>query len=313
VALKHGYFTYHLLNGLGGKALRDNKPFITVTDIALYTAQQLRNMSWGAGFQEPTSLMAMKGDIILVESQDFRPAYRPLIVPRRMVFRYNARFVGHEEQLVFLKQTLLEGKGVKGISITGMDGLGKSQIAAQFIYEHERDFAGGVFWLNFANPNQVLSEIADCGSNMYMNLNDFDEKNINKSFDAVMAEWNRKDAPRRLLIFDNCEDEQLFLEHRPQTGNCSVIVTSRRRGWEKYGLEEIHLGPLNEEDAVELLCKFREFAPEDYDGLKEICRKLGCLPLALHLAGSVLASNISMKPATYLQELAKSEASAQDS
>jgi len=314
VAFKHGYFTYHLLKGLEGAALHNNKPFITFTDIALYTTQQLRNMSWGEGFQEPTALMAMKGDMILVENQDFKPDYRPIIVPRRMVFRYNTRFVVREEQLETLKQTLLEGKGVKGIAITGMGGVGKTQIAGKFVYEHERDFPGGVFWLDFANSEQVLSEIADCGSRLYMNLKGFEQaETIQEKADLVKKKWNEPNEPRCLLIFDKCEDEQLFLEHRPQTGNCSFIITSRRRGWEEHGLEEIHLGPLNEEDAVALLCNFREFAPEDYNALKEICRKLGYLPLALHLAGSVLTSNISMKSSTYLQELAKSEASTQDS
>ena len=324
VALKHGYFTYHLLNGLGGKALRDNKPFITVTDIALYTAQQLRNMSWGEGFQEPTSLMAMKGDMILVESQAFEPDYRPLIVPRKMDFRRNVRFTSRDENLETLRSVyrikeahVSTEEGKKFTAITGMGGIGKSQLAAEFIYQHERDFPGGVFWLNFADSGkEVENEIAKCGSNYYMNLPGWDKLSAKDQVKAVLEVWcdSSPNAPRRLLVFDNCEEESLLKEYyeKLKGSRCSILVTSRHHHWEAISDEEpIRLG-FGEGlfNSVEFLKKFSDFNNQD-ETLRQIAEKVGHLPLALHLVGSVLSYRDDVRgitppaPKNYLAEIEK--------
>ncbi len=315
VALGHGYFTHHLLQGLQGeqnnewkaKALRDNKPFVTVVDLALYAARQLRNMSWGEGFQEPTSLLAMKGDIILLETGGVTPDSRPQIVPRRMAFRYNVRFVSREDDKDKLEDTFLpflHSTKLEIIVVTGIGGVGKTQIAGQFVYEHERDFPGGVFWLNFANGEQVLSEIADCGSKYYLNLPNYEQKeSIGDKAKLVKDKWNEPNGPRRLLIFDNCENPALLRLHLPDpSSNCAVLVTSRRseKDWPKHNLgsdekpfflsdsQILALGMLSEGDSLSFFEKFRKFNEKEKAILSDIANTLGRLPLALHLAGSVL-------------------------
>ena len=108
----------------------------------------------------------------------------------------------------------------------------------------------------------------------------------------------------RLLIFDNCEDEELFNQWRPHTGGCRILITSLRPNWSsELGIKVLSLDCLSREESTSLLCKHRaELSAEDPD-LAAIADELGDLPLALHLAGRFLEqyrhSSIGI-PAAYL-------------
>lgn len=46
---------------------------------------------------------------------------------------------------------------------TGLGGIGKTQLASELVHRYGRFFAGGVFWLSFADPEAVPAGIAGCG------------------------------------------------------------------------------------------------------------------------------------------------------
>ena len=93
----------------------------------------------------------------------------------------------------------------------------------------------------------------------------------------------------RLLVFDNCEDEELLEAWLPRGGGCRVIVTSRRSYWSAgLGVEAVPLGLLDRPDSIALLRKHRPDLEGDNADLDAIAGELGDLPLALHLAGSFL-------------------------
>lgn len=66
---QHGVFTYYLLEGLHSQALRGEKGFVTIGDLALYTLDSLRrwNVIHGGVLQEPTARIEGLGDMILVD------------------------------------------------------------------------------------------------------------------------------------------------------------------------------------------------------------------------------------------------------
>ncbi len=70
---EHGVFTYHLLEGLSGKADRASKGFVTVDDLKAHVLDGLRrwNVTHGGVLQEPTVRSEGMGDIILA---DYRQA-----------------------------------------------------------------------------------------------------------------------------------------------------------------------------------------------------------------------------------------------
>jgi tetratricopeptide (TPR) repeat protein len=210
----------------------------------------------------------------------------------RMPWRRNALFVGREADLATLAAALKDGGTAavgQSAAVTGLGGIGKTQLASEFAYRYGRYFAGGVFWLSFADPASIASEIAACGGPRALNLQPgFDELPLNDQVGLVASAWH-SELPR-LLVFDNCEDEDLLETWSPRAGGCRVLVTSRRSDWRpELGVDAVALGVMERQESVSLLCKHRPDLSEDDPELDAIAAELGDLPLALHLAGSFLA------------------------
>jgi hypothetical protein len=218
--------------------------------------------------------------------------------------RFNPVFVGRKEDLKKLA-SLIKAEGVIP-AVTGLGGLGKTQLAAEFAHRYGRFFAGGVFWLNCSKPEDVPGQIARCGGSRGLALReDFDELTQDQQIALVMGEWSN--ALPRLLVFDNCEDEQLLQQWRPTSGGARLVLTSRRGNWPReLGVATFPLGTLAPIESVALIRKHRPDLPENNRDLAAIAETLGHLPLALHLAGSYLQRYkyaASGRPASYLAEL----------
>jgi tetratricopeptide (TPR) repeat protein len=225
----------------------------------------------------------------------------------------NQLFVGREDDLVALAKALKAGGTaaigqVQTAAATGMGGIGKTQLASEFVYRYGWYFAGGVFWLSLADPNAVPAEVASCGGTGHMGLHsDFENLSLDNQVGLVLAAW-RSPMPR-LLVFDNCEDDALLAKWRPPSGGCRVLVTSRRAGWpEELGVRPLSLGVLRRAESVELLRKKRGDLSANDPDLYAIAKELGDLPLALHLASSYLARyRRSATPADYLAQLRRQD------
>jgi len=236
---------------------------------------------------------------------------KPAVLPpgSRMPFAPNRLFVGREDDLRALARIIMAGgtAAIGQIAVaTGLGGIGKTQLAAEFAHRYGQYFVGGVFWLSFADTANVSTEVALCGGAGGLDLRpDFASLKIDDQVALVSAAW-QSPLPR-LLIFDNCEDEQLLPQWRPRTGGCRIIVTSRRDKWNK-GLvaETFAVGVLNRPESIALLRKFRPDLKEDDPALNATAKELGDLPLALHLAGSYLERyqhSANGQPVTYLAAL----------
>jgi hypothetical protein len=206
-------------------------------------------------------------------------------------FTRNALFVGRTDDLKMLAAALKKGGTAavgQSAAVTGLGGIGKTQLASEFAYRYGRYFAGGVFWLSFANPDAIAVEIATCGGPTALNLHpDFENLPLNGQVGMVASAWH-SDLPR-LLVFDNCEDEALLVAWAPRSGGCRVLVTGRRGTWSAdLGLRVVPLGVLARQESVALLHKHRPDRALDDPELAAIAAELGDLPLALHLAGSFL-------------------------
>jgi tetratricopeptide (TPR) repeat protein len=231
----------------------------------------------------------------------------------RMPFARNALFVGREGDLKILAAALKAG-GTAAVgqiaAATGLGGIGKTQLANEFVHRYGQYFAGGVFWLNFADPNVISGEIAACGGSGALDLRpDFANLPLPDQVRLVASAWHGP-LPR-LLIFDNCEDEDLLAQWRPVTGGSRVLVTSRRGVWRgDLGVQALRLGVLSRSESIDLLRGHRpDLLPDDQD-LAAIADELGDLPLALHLAGSFLARYRHAPfgtPASYLAQLRRAD------
>ncbi|MEW8496198.1 MAG: tetratricopeptide repeat protein [Candidatus Thiodiazotropha taylori] len=230
-------------------------------------------------------------DMLATVPIDTIPEVSPLPVSSHLPFSHNPLFVGREQNLKALAQVMAEG-GVAAVgqlvAVMGLGGIGKTQLASEFCHRYGCYFAGGVYWMNFANPEEIPTEIARCGGLEGMNLvEDFDNQPLEKQLQMILTHWHSP-LPR-LLVFDNCEDPALIARWRPRTGGCRIIVTSRLDRWDKaLGVHPLTLGLLTPAESCTLLAEYRPDLQDD-PHLRSIAETLGHLPLALHLAGSYLS------------------------
>jgi tetratricopeptide (TPR) repeat protein len=235
------------------------------------------------------------------------PPPSPLPSGSVMPLSRNPHFVGREQDLLRLAHAFNTGQTaavsqVGTAAATGLGGMGKTQLASEFVHRYGQFFPGGVFWLSFENPQAVPAEIAYCGGPGAMELRpDFTTRLQEEQVRLVQAAW--QESTPRLLVFDNCEDPTLLARWRPTGGGCRVLVTSRRGEWDPIlNVEVLPLGVLGRAESVELLRRHVPYA--EVDLLDAIAAELGDLPLALHLAGSYLYRyRRAISPAQYLAQL----------
>jgi tetratricopeptide (TPR) repeat protein/transcriptional regulator with XRE-family HTH domain len=223
----------------------------------------------------------------LIESMptDTLPPHAFLPAGSRMRLRPNPLFVGRGEELLQVAAALKGADATVAlgqvVASTGLGGLGKTQLAAEFVHRYGRFFAGGVFWLSFASADEIPLQIAGSAGPA------FEARPMEERLELVQRAW--QSSLPRLLVFDNCEDEELLEAWRPPSGGCRLLVTSRRSQWSPtLCVTALPLDLLPRPDSIELLRRYRpDLAPDD-PGLDAIAKELGDLPLALHLAGSYL-------------------------
>ncbi len=191
--------------------------------------------------------------------------------------------------------------GAVALAITGSGGMGKTQTAVEFCYRYGYLFTEGVFWLNFGEAQNVPDEIARIGGERGMALfRDAEKLTLADRVGRVQKAW--QDGGKRLLVFDNCENESLLQQWMPVTGSCAVLLTSRNEIWSpNLGLTVLSLTELELGESVELL---QQAAPR-LNGAEaaDIATAVGRLPLALHLAGSFLARYKQISAEAYLRQL----------
>jgi tetratricopeptide (TPR) repeat protein len=226
------------------------------------------------------------------------PAPQTLPQPHRMPWLVNSLFVGRADEFRRIGAQLKVG-GTVAIT-TGIGGVGKTQLAVELAHRYGRYFGGGVFWLSFADPANIALEVADCGRRMGV-FHDAEKLELSVQVQRTLARW-ATDLPC-LLIFDNCEDEDLLRDWQPRCGGCRVLVTSRKQSdWSpELGVTLMPLDVLPRAESIILL---RRIAPRLTDAeADQIAAELGDLPLALHLAGRYLA-RYPLPVADYLARLA---------
>lgn len=237
----------------------------------------------------------------------------PALLPpgSRMPLSANSLFVGRQDDLRALARSLKMGKTAaigQIAAATGLGGIGKTQLACEFVHRYGRFFEGGVFWMSFADEAAVPAEVAACGRSLGLHPG-YDGLPLDQQVRLVEEAW-QSPLPR-LLVFDNCEDPKLLDQRRPRSGGARVLVTSRRSRWDPaLGVKVLALGTLERTASLQLLHRFRRDVPAEEPALNGIADELGDLPLALHLAGSFLARYRDApfgQPEAYLEQLRRGD------
>lgn len=185
-------------------------------------------------------------------------------------------------------------------AITGMGGLGKTQLAVEFAYRYGR-FYRGVHWLDLADPSLLDSEIAQCGAQM--SLANFPADQPSQVV-LTLNTW-KADGPR-LLVLDNFEavEQVNNVLTRLRHSSLHLLVTSRRTDWTPAsGLRPLPLELFTPQESLAFLRKAIEGRNDKDDDLKTLAERLGHLPLALELASRYLNGHARLTITEYLTQL----------
>ena len=211
----------------------------------------------------------------------------------------NPRFGGRTPELSELARKLAAGPGIKVLCVQGLAGVGKSQLAAEYAYVHDRDY-DLVWWIAAGEPSSIPAQFAALAAQLELTPAPYPEDLQAQVRDRLrgMSRW--------LLIFDNAdaiEDIRPWLPtgSLPAGARGHAIVTSRRGGFGTLG-PILDLDVVTADDAVGLL---QSHIPGlDRDTAARIGDELGRLPLALEQAASYI--NRTQIPAREYLELLRS-------
>ena len=195
--------------------------------------------------------------------------------------------VGRRKELEGLRALLRDG-GTRLVTLTGAGGSGKTRLALEVAREQASSYANGAALVELApvgDPALVVPTVAAA-----LGVAELPGKPLLESLAAALQ-------PRELLlVLDNAEHVRdaapAFIELVRRAPRLTVLVTSRAV-LHVSGEHVFPVGPLAEDDAVELFVRRARatdpgFAPtaETEDVVREICRRVDGLPLALELAAA---------------------------
>jgi hypothetical protein len=237
----------------------------------------------------------------------------PKIFPRLPCYMLshsdNPSFHGRSEILDELDKALLPSKkitrqGVRGFALTGLGGIGKTQIAVKYVNSRKHHF-NAVFWVGADEKLKLAEEYNKIAAKLQL-IKDWKDADrvVSRS---VVLEWlsepnkapedpsaatdtHETDQATWLLVLDNADDLELIQDYLPINGKGSVLITSRdpvARTIFRAGME---LPPFNAEEAASFLeaQTYPIETPDDQRYCDELVQRLGRLPLALSQIGGIM-------------------------
>ncbi|HUD80968.1 MAG TPA: BTAD domain-containing putative transcriptional regulator [Streptosporangiaceae bacterium] len=215
-----------------------------------------------------------------------------------------ADFTGRSAELAAVVAGL-SGPGVPIAIVSGAPGIGKTAAAVAAALQLREQFADGQLYAELGglerprDPQDVLAELLQAIG--------VTERNVPAAGPPRAALYRSLLADRRILVI--ADDAASAMQVRPlipAAGGAGVIVTSRSRLSGLAGARHIELGGLDEADALVLLCATAgpDRISADSAAAHAVAAICGGLPLALRLAGEVLAARPGLTVHALAAELA---------
>ncbi len=180
-------------------------------------------------------------------------------------------------------------------SISGLGGIGKSEIARMYARIHDQDYDGNVIWINaetFETLEDSFHRLAKDKLNISTITIDDQEKDINSIVQEVYKYFSKR---KSLFIFDNAEKMRTiekedkgidkFLPNFQSINDNEpyIIITSRNQNWDKIKI--ISLDTFTEEEAIEFIKKELDVSDQSQEKeIRQLAKILQYFPLALQQA-----------------------------
>ncbi|MEY3826409.1 MAG: hypothetical protein RLZZ148_1223, partial [Cyanobacteriota bacterium] len=211
--------------------------------------------------------------------------------PSNLPYLGTPYFVGREDVLKNLYKLLQQNNQLAICAVSGMGGIGKTELAIQYALRNQQKYSGGLCWLD--------CKIGDLGTQIVIYARSLLGLEIPDGLElpAQVAHcWQNWREGTVLVIYDDVTDYKATASYLPPRNkdNFKVLITSRERAGSNY--KHIDLDVLEKESALELLRSLvgSERINGELEKAKALCEWLGYLPLGLELVGRYLANDSAL-------------------
>jgi tetratricopeptide (TPR) repeat protein len=198
-------------------------------------------------------------------------AHRIWNLPRR-----NRLFSGRAAPLASLEALLAEST----VAITGLGGVGKSQIALEYAYQHVDEYSL-LWWVHADDAAAITADYVALAQALDLAEKDAQDHRI---VIATVSHWlDRRDG--WLLVFDNARHSRELEPFLPKRSSGRLLITSRNPLWGELAAT-LPLDVWEREESVDFLR--RRVDDADGEAAARLANGLGDLPLALEQVAAYL-------------------------
>lgn len=229
----------------------------------------------------------------------------------------NPRFVGREDEITKLERLLGMRDGPRRVAITGLGGVGKTQVALEVAYRiRDRDKECSVFWIPCTSQEMIDQAYLDIAQKLGLQeIQHGDMKGRVKEY------LESEHAGKWLLIYDNADDMDMWLPANsdstprlhaslPASEHGRILFTSRNR---KLAVDFtvsniIPIPDVDKDAALQIMQRsiVQEELLKDHITANNLLEQLCFLPLAITQAAAYINKN-GLSLTTYLDLLRKQE------
>jgi tetratricopeptide (TPR) repeat protein len=192
--------------------------------------------------------------------------------------RVVAHFTGRDTELARLEEALSERhQAVITQTVTGLGGVGKTQLAAAYARRHADDYEV-VAWIRAEDGG--IADLATLADDLNLSVEGLTPE---EQAQRVLR-WLASTERSWLLVLDNVADPRQLASWSPSSGPGRVLVTSRRRDFDQFG-PMIDVRVFDKPTAVRYLVE-RTGRIGERTSAGQLAQALGYLPLALSHAAA---------------------------
>jgi tetratricopeptide (TPR) repeat protein len=194
----------------------------------------------------------------------------------------NVNFIGRKELLKSLHDELSRSTATAVLpgALHGMGGIGKSQIAVEYVYRHAHEY-DLIWWIPSENPSEIQASLVKLAQRLELPV----ENSVDTAVPAVLEALGTGHPYRRwLLVFDNADRPEHVRGFWPGRGDGHILVTSRNTTQWSEVARAVEVDVFHRAESRELLQRRNaDLSDEDADRLATV---LGDLPLAVEQAAA---------------------------
>jgi tetratricopeptide (TPR) repeat protein len=250
--------------------------------------------------------VALPGGTVQVNTQNI-DGQKKLTPIKDIPYRGSVHFVGRETELTTIHEDLRRGNYV---AITGMGGLGKTELVTQYARQYQ-DHYDGIIWFN-ARQRILAAEVFELFTLKFgLEIPQKQGEKLLTLQEQVAWCWLQYPKTQKpvLIVVDDLTDlTQLQDVVSPET-RFRVLITTRQQHLDPNYIQELPLEVLSQEAALELLQKQlgknHQRVVNEPETATQICEFLGNLPLGIILVGSYLTTDLGLSLTQMLERLQK--------